>query len=49
VLAPLAGLTAEPDRFKAFTWREYIKGRIDDNYTDLGEDDTQIDRFRIVS
>jgi hypothetical protein len=48
VLAPLAGLTAEPDRFTAFTWREYIKGRIDDNYTDLGEDDIQIDRFRIV-
>jgi hypothetical protein len=49
VLAPLAGLTAEPDRFEAFTWHEYIKGRIDDNYTDLGEDDIQIDRFRVGS
>jgi isopenicillin N synthase-like dioxygenase len=49
MLAPLAGLTAEPDRFEAFTWREYIKGRIDDNYTDLGEDDIQIDRFRITA
>ncbi len=48
VLAPIAQLTEDPPHFRSFTWREYIKGRVDDNFTDLGVDDIQIDRFRIV-
>lgn len=48
VLAPIASLTNEPPHFRPFTWREYIKGRVDDNFTDLGVDDIQIDRFRIA-
>ena len=48
VLAPIAHLTEDPPHFRSFTWREYIKGRVDDNFTDLGVDDIQIDRFRIA-
>ncbi|MEM7219380.1 MAG: 2OG-Fe(II) oxygenase family protein [Pseudomonadota bacterium] len=48
VLEPLPPLMAgaEPE-FRSFTWREFIQARIDDNYADLGADDTQIDNFRI--
>ncbi len=48
VLEPLSALSQGKPRFRAFTWREYIKGRVDDNYTDLGEEDIQIDRFRLT-
>jgi len=47
-LAPITHLTQEPPHFRPFTWREYIRGRVDDNFTDLGVDDIQIDRFRIA-
>ena len=33
-------------KYIPFTWKEYIQGRVDDNYTDLGEEDIQISRFR---
>jgi len=33
--------------YRAFSWREYIQGRINDNYTDLGEDDIQISRYKL--
>ena len=48
VLAPITHLTQDPPHFRPFTWREYIRGRVDDNFTDLGVDDIQIDRFRIA-
>ena len=35
-------------KYKAFAWKDYIKGRVEDNYSDLGEDDIQIKRFRIT-
>jgi len=46
ILEPIPQLNADAPRYETFTWREYIKGRVDDNYTDLGEDDIQIDRYR---
>ncbi len=46
VLEPLSRLSADEPRYRSFTWREYIKSRVDDNYTDLGEDDIQIDQYR---
>lgn len=49
MLEPLPSLSSEQPRYESFTWREYIKGRVDDNYTDLGEDDIQIDRYRKAS
>ena len=48
VLEPLAALSADAPKYRSFTWQEYIKGRIDDNYTDLGEDDIQISHFRLT-
>ena len=47
VLKPIEGLSSESDRYKSFTWKEYIQGRVNDNYEDLGEDDIQIERFRV--
>lgn len=49
VLEPLAALSDSSPVFERFTWKEYIKGRVDDNFQDLGEEDIQIDRFRIAS
>jgi isopenicillin N synthase-like dioxygenase len=47
VLEPLAALSSDEPVYRSFTWRDYIKGRVDDNYTDLGEEDIQIDQFRV--
>ncbi len=47
VLKPIPELSNDPAVYREFTWKEYIKGRVDDNYADLGEDDIQIDRFRL--
>lgn len=47
VLEPLPGLDVGEPRYRSFTWREYIRGRVDDNYHDVGEDDIQIARFRL--
>ena len=49
ILEPLQALGVGEPLYRTFTWREYIQGRIDDNYTDLGEDDIQISQFRIGS
>ncbi|MFK7916081.1 MAG: isopenicillin N synthase family dioxygenase [Pseudomonadales bacterium] len=48
-LAPIASLTDQLPRYRAFSWREYITHRIDDNYADLGAEDTQISHYRIAS
>ena len=47
ILEPQAALNVGEPLYRRFTWREYIHGRIDDNYRDLGEDDIQISRFRL--
>ena len=46
VLKPLSKLSAEPPVYQSFKWRDYIKARVDDNYSDMGDDDIQINRFR---
>ena len=48
VLEPLPQLSEDAPVYRRFTWKEYIKGRVDDNFQDLGEDDIQIDRFRVA-
>ena len=49
VLEPLpALLSGSEPLYRTFTWREYIKGRVDDNYTDLGEEDIQIAQYRVA-
>jgi len=45
---PWVGDAAAPARYKSFSWREYIRGRVADNYTDLGQDDIQIAQYRIA-
>jgi len=47
VISPIAELCAEPPRYRPFTWREFIQARIDDNFADLGKEDTQIDHYRV--
>ncbi len=47
VIEPIAGLDGDA-RYRAFTWREFIQARIDDNYADLGTEDTQASHFRIA-
>jgi len=47
VLEPLSELSGDAPVYRSFTWREYIKGRVDDNFTDLGEEDIQIAQYRV--
>lgn len=47
VVQPLDFHGGQPS-YLPFSWREYIQGRIDDNYTDIGEDDIQIARYRVA-
>ena len=48
VLEPLAPLSMDGPHYSSFTWRDYIRGRVTDNYADIGEDDIQIERYRIA-
>ncbi len=36
-----------PARYGAFSWREFIQARVDDNYADIGEDDIQVAQYRL--
>ena len=49
ILEPLKALLGSEENpvYQSFTWKEYIQGRIDDNYTDLGEDDIQIEQYKL--
>lgn len=35
--------------YKTFPWREFIEGRISDNYADQGDEDIQIDKYLIAA
>ena len=35
--------------YTSFTWRDYITGRVTDNFADYGVDDIQISKYRINS
>ena len=47
VLEPLAALSNDPPIYRPFTWHEYIRGRVDDNFSELDEDDIQISKYRL--
>lgn len=49
VLAPLEALAGSSPCYRPIPWKQYIQARIDDNFADLGEDDTQISHYRIAS
>ncbi|MDC2963540.1 hypothetical protein OA067_01395 [Gammaproteobacteria bacterium] len=47
VLEPLSALSKAPPIYRPFTWQEYIRGRVDDNFSELEEDDIQISKYRV--
>jgi len=47
VVEPLTELCEEPARYRAFAWREFMQARNDDNYADLGAEDTQITKYLV--
>ncbi len=47
LIEPIAALGAP--KYRPFTWKEFIQGRIDDNFANIGEDDIQVDRYKIAS
>jgi isopenicillin N synthase-like dioxygenase len=49
VIAPQSRLAAGNPHYRPFSWREFIQSRVDDNFTDLGEEDTQVSKYRIAS
>lgn len=42
VVEPIAELVDGPERYRPFTWRDFMSARNADNFEDLGEADTQI-------
>jgi isopenicillin N synthase-like dioxygenase len=49
VISPHPALSSPAAKYRPFAWREYISARIEDNFQDLGVEDTQIDGFRVAS
>jgi len=47
VIEPIDALAASGARYRSFTWKEFIRGRADDNFEDLGVDDIQISHFSL--
>ncbi len=48
VIEPIPELSKEGARYRAISWRAFIQARVDDNYTDLGAEDTQVTDFRVA-
>jgi len=48
VIEPIAELCQAAPAYRAFPWRELIVARMNDNYEDLGAEDTQIGNFRVA-
>ena len=38
----------ETPKYSAFSWREYIRGRVTDNFSDYGAPDIQIENYRVA-
>lgn len=47
VIAPIPTLAGDRPRYRPFTWREFIRGRAEDNFADYGADDIQIGHFAL--
>ena len=47
VIEPIPELCEGAPRYRPFTWREFGIARANDNYADLGADDTQISDYRL--
>ncbi|MEQ8841491.1 MAG: 2OG-Fe(II) oxygenase family protein [Acidimicrobiales bacterium] len=48
VIEPIRELAAPAARYRSFTWKEFIRGRSEDNFADYGADDVQISDFAIA-
>ena len=46
VVGPWPQADAKP-RYRKFSWREYIQGRVTDNYSDAGVEDVQITQYAL--
>lgn len=38
----------EQSRYQSFSWQEFIRGRVADNFADYGDDDIQIEKYRVA-
>lgn len=38
----------EQPRYKSFSWRDFIRGRVTDNFADYGAEDIQVEQFRVA-
>ena len=47
VIEPIPALCEGGPVYRPFTWREFIQARVDDNFQDLGAEDTQASHFRL--
>jgi isopenicillin N synthase-like dioxygenase len=47
IIAPHPDIAAGKPLYTPFSWKEFIQNRVDDNFADLGEEDTQISKYRI--
>ena len=48
IIEPIPGIGEAQSHYRSFTWQEFIQARVDDNFSDLGDEDTQASHFRIV-
>jgi isopenicillin N synthase-like dioxygenase len=46
-ITPWVG-TGDKARYRSFSWREFIRGRVTDNFADYGAQDIQIGRYRVA-
>ena len=47
VIEPITALVNDQQRYRSFTWREFMSARNADNFEDLGEADTQISNYAL--
>lgn len=47
LVEPIEVLAGGPARYRPFEWAELMRGRTDDNYSDLGADDSQVSDYAI--
>jgi len=48
-IAPAAELYEGQPEYRSFAWRDFISGRLGDNFADYGVDDIQISDYRITA
>jgi len=49
VIEPIPGLCDDAPAYRPFAWGEFIAARVNDNYADLGAEDTQVSHFRVAA